>query len=58
LEIIRVNIQDEVGMALAPVYNFEFTPTFILFDPQGSELWRQVGGLDTARVDQAMQAYP
>lgn len=50
LLIIRLNIQEEVGQELAPVYGFEFTPTFIFFDEDGNELWREVGGLDTQRV--------
>jgi thioredoxin-related protein len=50
LLIIRLNIQEEVGQELAPVYGFEFTPTFIFFDGNGNELWREVGGLDTQRV--------
>ncbi|OFX08029.1 MAG: hypothetical protein A3K45_00795 [Chloroflexi bacterium RIFOXYC12_FULL_59_14] len=50
LLIIRLNIQESVGRELAPVYMFEYTPTFIFFDAQGNELWRQVGGLDVERV--------
>jgi hypothetical protein len=50
LLIIRLNIQEEVGRELAPVYDFEFTPTFIFFDGDGNELWREVGGLDPQRV--------
>jgi thioredoxin-related protein len=26
------------------------TPTFILFDTQGNELWRMMGGLDVAAL--------
>ena len=37
-------------MELAPVYDFEFTPTFIYFDAQGNELWRMVGEFDPQRV--------
>ncbi|MCB0101982.1 MAG: thioredoxin family protein [Anaerolineales bacterium] len=48
--IIHINIQEEVGMELAPVYDFEFTPTFIYFDAQGNELWRMVGEFDPQRV--------
>lgn len=51
---IRLNIQDNVGRELAPVYNFQYTPTFILFDAQGNELWRRVGGLDVERVRQSV----
>jgi len=55
LHIIRLNIQEDVGRELAPVYNFEFTPTFIFFDADGQELWREVGGLDTQRVRDSIE---
>ncbi|MBI3167800.1 MAG: hypothetical protein HYZ22_04940 [Chloroflexi bacterium] len=48
--IIRLNIQESVGMELAPLYNFEFTPTFIYFDAEGNEVWRMVGDFDPQRV--------
>ena len=47
---IRLNIQEQVGMELAPVYDFEFTPTFIYFDSEGNEVWRMVGDFDPQRV--------
>jgi thioredoxin-related protein len=50
LLIIRLNAQEEIGRELAPVYAFGFTPTFIFFDAEGEELWREVGGLDPQRV--------
>lgn len=50
LHVIRLNIQESIGMELAPVYGFEFTPTFIYFDAQGNELWRMVGEFDPQRV--------
>jgi thiol-disulfide isomerase/thioredoxin len=52
---IRLNIQENVGRELAPVYGFEYTPTFIYFDGDGNELWRQVGGLDTQRVRESVK---
>jgi thioredoxin-related protein len=52
---IRLNIQEPVGRELAPVYGFEFTPTFIFFDGDGNELWREVGGLDTQRVRESVE---
>ena len=55
LLIIRLNIQEEVGQELAPVYGFAFTPTFIFFDGDGNELWREVGGLDAQRVRDAVK---
>jgi thioredoxin-related protein len=52
---IRLNIQENVGRELAPVYNFEFTPTFIYLDGGGNELWRAVGGLDPQRVRDSLE---
>jgi len=50
-----LNIQEEVGRELAPVYGFSFTPTFIYFDGDGVEQWREVGGLDTQRVRDSLE---
>ncbi len=50
LHVVRVNIQDPVGRELAPVYDFEYTPTYIFFDAKGNELWRTVGEIDPQRV--------
>lgn len=50
LVFVRINIQDPAGQSLAREYGFAYTPTFIFFDAQGNELWRQVGGLDSQRV--------
>ncbi len=55
VEFIRLNIQDGVGQELAPLYGFEYTPTFIFFDAQGSEIWREVGRLDPQRVRDALK---
>ncbi len=50
LLIIRLNVQEPAGRELGRLYGFEYTPTFIFFDPQGRELWRQVGDLNVQRV--------
>lgn len=55
LLFIRLNIQEDVGRELAPVYGFEFTPTFIYFDGDGVEIWREVGGLDAQRVRESVE---
>jgi len=55
LHIIRLNLQEEVGRELAPVYDFSFTPTFIFIDVDGNEVWREVGGLDTQRVRESVE---
>lgn len=53
LEIIRVDVQSDLGNELAREYG-SFTPTFVLFDPQGEELWRVIGSLDAERVRQSL----
>ncbi len=50
LHIIRINAQETVGNDLAAHYGLGFTPTFILFDARGNELWREVGSLDVQHV--------
>jgi thioredoxin-related protein len=50
LVVIRLNVQDPVGRELATQYDFRYTPTFIFFDAQGTEIWRTVGKLGTERV--------
>ncbi len=55
LRIIRLNVQDSVGRELAPVYHFEYTPTFIFFDARGNELWRSIGEIDPARVRASLE---
>ena len=55
LHFVRLNIQDKVGMELAPVYDFQYTPTFIYFDAQGNELWRTVGEIDPQKVRDSLK---
>ena len=55
LLVIRLNIQEQVGRELAPVFGFEYTPTFIFFDAQGNELWRSVGSLDPDKLRQSVE---
>ncbi len=50
LIVIRLNVQEPVGRELGRYYNFRYTPTFIFFDSQGREVWRQIGDLNVQRV--------
>jgi hypothetical protein len=50
VRIIRINIHDTAGSQLAPIMGVEFAPTFIFYDPEGTELWRQIGGFDPQKV--------
>ncbi len=58
IQILRLNLQSDLGRELAPVYGFEFTPTFIYFDSQGNEIWRSVGSLDTQKVRDSLTSPP
>ncbi len=55
VQFIRLNVQDQTGMELAPVYNFNFTPTFIFFDADGNEVWRTIGSFDPQKVRDSIQ---
>jgi hypothetical protein len=55
LLILRVNVQDKDASDLLKKYGFEYTPTFIFLDGEGRELWKQIGDLDVARVQQSLQ---
>ena len=55
LVVIRVNVQDDVGRELGSFYNFKYTPTFILFDAGGQELWQEVGNIDPQRLHDSLE---
>ncbi len=54
VKVIRVNIQDPKGRALAEQYGFRYTPTFIFFDQSGNEVWRTVGTLDVKKIRESL----
>ena len=49
LKVISVDVQTSLGRTLTREYG-KFTPTFILFDPDGEEIWRMIGSLDPDQV--------
>ncbi len=55
LVVIRLNVQEEAGRELGEYYMFNFTPTFIFFDAQGTELWRSVGNIDPQQVRNSLE---
>ena len=55
LVVIRVDIQSNTGRSLAPLYGFQYTPTFIFFDARGKELWRTIGQLDPVKVSGSLK---
>lgn len=58
LNVIRVNVQDDALQPLMKTYAFQFTPTFILFDSTGEEIFRTVGAIDPAAIDKALSSIP
>lgn len=40
LRIVRLPIQSPAGLELGERWRAHFTPTFILFDAEGREVWR------------------
>jgi thioredoxin-related protein len=55
LIVLRLDMQSKAGAALAPIYNFQYTPTFIFFDAQGKEIWRDVGQLDVNQLQNSLK---
>jgi hypothetical protein len=55
LDVIRLNIQEPVGRAVAERFDFQYTPTFVLIDAQGTELWRQIGALDPQEIERSLR---
>lgn len=55
LKVVRIDVASAAGQEFSRQLNLQFTPTFILFDPQGNEIWRQVGGLDDVQVRELVQ---
>ncbi|MBN8594664.1 MAG: hypothetical protein J0M33_23110 [Anaerolineae bacterium] len=41
--VLRLDIQSEVGSALADQIGFRSTPQFVLLDASGAEVWRGNG---------------
>ncbi len=58
LHIIRVNVQEDAMQPLMETYAFQFTPTFILFDPAGEEILRTVGAIDPEVIDKVLASIP
>jgi thiol-disulfide isomerase/thioredoxin len=56
LTVVRLNVQDPAGSQVAQAYGFEYTPTFILLDGAGNEIWRAVYALDPAEIRRRLTA--
>ena len=58
LIVQRVNIQDPTGKSLAREYGLLVTPTFLLLDGKGTEVWRSIGSLDQNKIVQYLGENP
>jgi thioredoxin-related protein len=50
VQVLQVNIHDRENRALTERLHAQFTPTFVLFDATGQEVWRSVGQIDADEV--------
>jgi thioredoxin 1 len=58
LTVIRVNVQEPETRPLLARYNFQYTPTFILFDGNGAEVYRSVGALIPEEIRRFLTEMP
>jgi thioredoxin-related protein len=54
LKVVRLDVNSEAGRELGARWRAGFTPTFILFDGAGREIWRGLGALDPDTVRAAL----
>ena len=52
--VLQVNVNHKESRSLVEEFGGQFTPTFVLFDAAGQEVWRATGRLDP--VEARLQA--
>ena len=50
VDLLLVNIHEPTGETLATRYDFQYSPTYILFDANGGEIWRSNRRPDEDRI--------
>ncbi len=56
MQVVRVDIESPAAQLVVRRYGLRVTPTYVLVDGQGHEVWRQTGGSpDAAAVAAQMQ---
>jgi thioredoxin-related protein len=48
--ILQVNVNHKESRSLVEEFGGQFTPTFVLFDATGQEVWRATGRLDPSEA--------
>ena len=57
MTVVRVDIESPAAQLVVRRYGLRATPTYVLVDGQGTEVWRQVGGSpDRAAIEQRLAA--
>lgn len=56
LDVVRLNVASPAGRQLGAELGLRVTPTFILFNASGRELWRSPGSLDDVRVRSLLES--
>jgi thiol-disulfide isomerase/thioredoxin len=56
VQVLQVNINDREGKAFLDGLGVRFTPTFVLFDDEGQEVWRSVGQINAGEVKEQVAA--
>jgi thiol-disulfide isomerase/thioredoxin len=51
LLVVRLNVQDSAHSTVINEFQVRATPTFILLDPGGVEIWRSIGSIDPEVID-------
>jgi thioredoxin-related protein len=54
LLVIHIDVLDPMGKKVGRYFDFKYTPTFILFDYDGEELWRTIGAIDPSEVRRSL----
>ena len=54
LLVIHIDVLDPAGKKVGRYFNFKYTPTFILFNSDGEELWRTIGAINPSEVRQSL----
>ena len=56
--ILQVDVNRKENRPLVEEYSGQFTPTFVLNDSQGDEVWRSTGSLNASVVRQQVDTLP
>jgi len=54
LIVLKVDVNSAAGREVSARVGSRVTPTFIFYDAEGVELWRQFGSLDAQKVRAAL----